>query len=134
LALAAEAADAAALAAATAAATAVSAFCPAAPPAARSAGRRSGHRGQADAGEAALALAVHRGDRGHRHAGRVDAVHAAGQQGVAHLHVGVGGHEAQLHLPLVTGAEGGAAVLGAALSTGMVASRSASSVTSDDSR
>ena len=70
-------------------------------------------------------------------AGRIDAVDAAGGQHVADLHVGVAGHEAHLQQAAVAAARRRTrrcARRVRVLSTGIAASRSVSSVTSDDSR
>ena len=73
-----------------------------------------GHRRQHDAGEAGVGAAFDLGHPGHRQARGVDAVDAAGMQQVADLHVGIAGHEAQLHCHAAIGAAKGRAALLAA--------------------
>ena len=61
---------------------------------------RAGHLGQwlaIDARERRVGPLFDLDDLGHRQTGLVDAIHAAGAEHVAFLHVGIAGHEAQLH-------------------------------------
>ena len=73
---------------------------------------------EADTGKRRFGPTVHRLDRGHGQARRVDAIQTRGLEHIAHLHIGITSREAQLHAPGLGLPEGHPPLLGAQVEHG----------------